>query len=465
MRENKSKSLRMSLLTAACLTSFLLTAPAVQAANKRVPRTAMKWVGGWNDQDAKRYRPGDVMLFEGNAYICLKKHTSSPAIIPSDDPDHWGLLASSVYWAGAWDENTPYLPGDAVYYEGSSYICTAAVSDSSDAPPDSDSWHLLAAKGEQGLPGEPGEQGIQGVTGDPGVQGIQGVTGDPGEQGIQGVTGNTGVHGIQGVKGKTGDTGATGPPGTSSWVDGPGVVSTSATVKITSGSPGAGKVLTSDADGNASWAPANVSTPCANDGYEVLSDTGRCWMAFNLGATRVATAIDDAAAYGDLYQWGRLGDGHQTRYHPTAITGTETRTDTDTLSTSDVPGHSDFIASHDSPNDWRSTQNNFLWQGVGGINNPCPHGFRLPTDDEWQAERATWNAYNPAAAFASPLKLVAAGYRFYFGGTLAHQGFSGHYWSSTVNGTAAYFLDIHGASGNQQSYHRADGCSVRCIKD
>ncbi len=77
------------------------------------------------------------------------------------------------------------------------------------------------------------------------------------------------------------------------------------------------------------------STPCANDGYEVLSDTGRCWMAFNLGATQVATSIDDEAAYGDLYQWGRPADGHQRRDDPTTTT-TE-------LSTTDAPGHRDFI--------------------------------------------------------------------------------------------------------------------------
>jgi hypothetical protein len=48
--------------------------------------------------------------------------------------------------------------------------------------------------------------------------------------------------------------------------------------------------------------------------------TGKTWMDRNLGATQVATSSTDAAAYGDLYQWGRGNDGHQCR---TSSTTTE----------------------------------------------------------------------------------------------------------------------------------------------
>ena len=92
------------------------------------------------------------------------------------------------------------------------------------------------------------------------------------------------------------------------------------------------------------------------------SETGRCWMDLNLGASRAATAPDDDEAYGDLFQWGRLDDGHQDR----------TSSTTSTLSSTDNPGHGDFILAPDSPYDWRSTQNDDLWQGDGGINDPCP---------------------------------------------------------------------------------------------
>src|SRR6056297_1536419 len=80
--------------------------------------------------------------------------------------------------------------------------------------------------------------------------------------------------------------------------------------------------------------------------------TGEIWMDRNLGATQVATSSTDADAYGDLYQWGRAADGHQLR-----TSGT-----TSTLATSDIPGHSDFITIGSSPYDWRSPQNDNLWQ-------------------------------------------------------------------------------------------------------
>ncbi|WP_339136884.1 MAG: FISUMP domain-containing protein [Candidatus Electrothrix sp. GW3-4] len=201
------------------------------------------------------------------------------------------------------------------------------------------------------------------------------------------------------------------------------------------------------------------ATTCANDGYEVLSDTGRCWMAFNLGATQVATAIDDEAAYGDLYQWGRPADGHQRRDNPTTTT-------TD-LSTTDAPGYRDFITVTSGPYyDWRSPRNDFLWQGLSGINNPCPQGFRLPTDAEWQAELGEYGT-SAAALFNSPLKLVAAGSRGNAAGILYNAGSDGNYWSSTINGGHAGFLDF--VSGGSDAYQgftvRAYGFSVRCIKD
>lgn len=39
--------------------------------------------------------------------------------------------------------------------------------------------------------------------------------------------------------------------------------------------------------------------------------TGRVWKDRNLGASRVATSVNDVEASGDLYQWGRATDGHE----------------------------------------------------------------------------------------------------------------------------------------------------------
>jgi uncharacterized protein (TIGR02145 family) len=183
--------------------------------------------------------------------------------------------------------------------------------------------------------------------------------------------------------------------------------------------------------------------------------TGKTWMDRNLGALQVATSSTDAAAYGYLYQWGRLSDGHQAR-----TSGTTT-----TLSSTDNPGHSDFIFAPTSPNDWRSPQNTNLWQGVSGTNNPCPAGYRLPTKAEWDAERLSWSSNNAAGAFASPLKLPVAGARFYDCGLLHEVGYQGYYWSSTVNITNSDYLFFYSSYAKMENMFRAWGFSVRCIKD
>ncbi len=131
---------------------------------------------------------------------------------------------------------------------------------------------------------------------------------------------------------------------------------------------------------------------------------GRAWMDRNLGASQVATSSTDAASYGDLYQWGRGADGHQLRTSAT----------TDNLSSTDTPIAPDdvkFILASSLPYDWRDPQNHDLWQPVSGVNNPCPTGFRIPTEAEWEEERSLWSSQNSAGAFASPLKLTLAGYR------------------------------------------------------
>ena len=183
--------------------------------------------------------------------------------------------------------------------------------------------------------------------------------------------------------------------------------------------------------------------------------TGAIWMDRNLGATQAATSSTDVDAYGDLYQWGRFSDGHQCR----------TSNTTATLSSVDQPAHGDFILAPNSPYDWRSPQNDNLWQGVNGINNPCPSGYRIPTDTELDAERLSWSSNASTGALASPLKLPMAGYRDDSNGSLNLVGAFGLYWSSTVSGASARYLYFSSSSASMSDFNRANGYSVRCLKD
>jgi len=191
----------------------------------------------------------------------------------------------------------------------------------------------------------------------------------------------------------------------------------------------------------------------------VVSAGGRTWMDRNLGASRVAASSTDSLAYGDFYQWGRGADGHQ---EPTGGV-------TSTTSSSDTPGHSDFILTETSPFDWRVPQNNELWQGVSGTNNPCPAGFRIPTKTEWETEMASWPSMDPAGAFASPLKLVLGGFHCHYCGEFYEEGYIGYYWSSTVyytvDGNYSLYLNLGPSSTYTDYNHRAYGYNVRCIQD
>ena len=203
--------------------------------------------------------------------------------------------------------------------------------------------------------------------------------------------------------------------------------------------------------------------PSLASGDVINPNTGKIWMDRNLGASRVATSSTDAESYGDLYQWGRGADGHQKRNSAKIST----------LSSTDQPAHGSFILSNTPVGfaDWRSPQNANLWQGVNGVNNPCPTGYRIPTAAEWEAEIASWSAKSIIGAFASQLKLPAAGSRYTSGFLSPDNGGSGSYWSSTggVGGMAANMVSrvLYFASDTAEPNVnvRAEGLSVRCIKN
>ena len=211
-------------------------------------------------------------------------------------------------------------------------------------------------------------------------------------------------------------------------------------------------------------------------GIIVSSVTGRKWLDRNLGAASAPSAFDDWANFGDLFQWGRAADGHQlvtrTGLADDNATGSQVfgTAEEPALSESDDPGHAFFILNNNhsiATYDWRNPPNDSLWQGVNGINNPCPTGWRLPTKDEWQSEKLDdhMEAY-------SQLKLTLTGARAQWSGSFTGTPTNGIYWSlsnaliptTSIKGSVRLYIDLF-SGVSMEPYLRAEGLAVRCIKD
>jgi hypothetical protein len=109
-------------------------------------------------------------------------------------------------WRGPWSNTQTYALDDAVSYQGSSWIATAAIPAA--ATPGVDArWQLVAQVGATGATGATGPQGATGATGP------QGPIGNTGPAGPTGATGAPGAAGATGTRGSLWDTGS-GPPGT-----------------------------------------------------------------------------------------------------------------------------------------------------------------------------------------------------------------------------------------------------------
>ena len=193
---------------------------------------------------------------------------------------------------------------------------------------------------------------------------------------------------------------------------------------------------------------------------DVYSTTGQTWMDRNLGATQVATSSTDAASYGNHYQWGKKQEF-----------GASITTSAGPVADATAAG-TNFITNSTAPFDWRNPQDDSLWNSgsVGApvkvtANDPCPTGYRIPTDAELDAERVEFATQDAAGAWGSVLKLPVAGYRGMSTGALADVGSWGYYWSSTDSSTTARYLFFISNSAFMDASSRGNGFSVRCIKE
>ncbi len=204
--------------------------------------------------------------------------------------------------------------------------------------------------------------------------------------------------------------------------------------------------------------------------YGTVSNAGQCWLDRVLGACPDTnpedyTDANDFRGKGDLFQWGRLDDGHQLidREENEVISNTTTA-----KSGSDIPGHNLFINAG-SGEDWLVTRNDNLWDDANGASNPCPNGWRPPTKDEMEIEMNSWHGVGRDVAFASPLRFTTGGRRESTTAVeLNRTSTQGNYWTST-NSTdepgESVFLMITSTANYFSEFNRARGASVRCIKD
>lgn len=200
----------------------------------------------------------------------------------------------------------------------------------------------------------------------------------------------------------------------------------------------------------------------------VRAADGNIWLQQNLGSAQIAQASNDAAAYGDLYQWGRSTDGHQLR---------NSQLETTPLAVNNPTGltTSSFITT--SPRWWEQGSSDDKWEAsspaeVSATNglNPCAvmlgQDWKIPTEQQWMDVKEAESITNITSAFESNLKLVAGGTRNN-SGDFDFVGARALYWSSTIstsNLSYAKTYYISSAISNPSAgYYKQSGNSVRCI--
>ncbi|CAI9430123.1 Fibrobacter succinogenes major paralogous domain [Candidatus Ornithobacterium hominis] len=206
----------------------------------------------------------------------------------------------------------------------------------------------------------------------------------------------------------------------------------------------------------------------------------RTWLNYNLGAEYAKVganfkpqqqlfgkaAHDDIKTHGSLYQWQRKSDGHEFKGQGTTSQKATSWTNAGNLF---ITGSANWVANGENA----SGSDLLLWR-AGGVNNPCPSGYHVPTIQEWkdfhQAVTGSrdYSDNNQMWSQNKLPNLAVAGHHSYYNGSLYYSGSNGYYWSSSAyDSTYAHNMYFRGGYSNalNSDYNRANGFSVRCIKD
>ena len=187
--------------------------------------------------------------------------------------------------------------------------------------------------------------------------------------------------------------------------------------------------------GTVSCATRSAPAPLPTQDEQGVVINGVRWATRNVAAP--GTFAPYPQSYGMLYQWNRK------QYWTTA---------------GEVAGWNSSIP---TGSEWEA------------VNNPCPQGWRVPTQTEWISLRnagATWTMHNGVygrmfGTAPNQLFLPAIGFRNN-SGALNSIGTDGYYWSSTRVGNGnAWAMWFNSRYYSMGSNFRAYGFSVRCVAE
>jgi uncharacterized protein (TIGR02145 family) len=224
------------------------------------------------------------------------------------------------------------------------------------------------------------------------------------------------------------------------------------TLKLADGTQGAGKILTSDATGLASWQPPPPAPPTY---YQSVSICCQSWMTNNLNVTEYRNG-DPIPKVTDETEWGALTSGAYC-YH--------------------LNDSATYAATYGKL---------YNWYAVNDPRGLAPQGWHIPTDFEWttlgtclggdavaggpmkEIGTTHWTPPpNYGATNLSGFTALPGGYRDDAGSFYGNVDF-GIWWSSTENELLYIWyrsLSFNNVELSRNAWPKSAGFSVRCLKD
>ena len=272
-----------------------------------------------------------------------------------------------------------------------------------------------------------------------------------------------------------------------SWVsNNPTVATVTSSGQITALSDGETQIIVSTIKGNYT-AECDITIISVNQEEEGVIINGIKWATRNLSSH--GKFAKNAEAYGALFQWGRKGDGHEIRTSPnyptndnsseSGIVSGKQNFDSNGQIVSTHDAYGKFIKLDDSYFDWRTPSSATLWNAgskespIKTDNDPCPEGWRLPTQTEFATlGNGKWTDTPVAGRYFGSvdalLFLPAAGYRD-DRGVLINVGKLAYYWCSeqylNYNATGYSLCFRKDNLSPYCNYSKKLGLSVRCVAE